>query len=89
MTCPRCGMTICWDCVCDPELNALIAEAQALCQRCGTYTGNTATQELNGTRVCDLCAERFTTWRCSTCGHENLRALQECANAYCASHDTR
>lgn len=30
MTCNKCGMTICWDCECDPELNALIAEAEKL-----------------------------------------------------------
>jgi len=29
MTCNDCGMTVGWDCTCDPELTALIDEAQA------------------------------------------------------------
>jgi hypothetical protein len=29
------------------------------CSRCGTYTGNPATRQLNGRAVCDDCAERF------------------------------
>ena len=28
MTCKDCGMTIGWDCECDPEYNALVAEAE-------------------------------------------------------------
>lgn len=27
-TCKRCGCTIFWDCECDPEINALMAEAE-------------------------------------------------------------
>ena len=26
MTCAQCGMTVGWDCACDPEYNALIEE---------------------------------------------------------------